>query len=273
VSHINKLIRGYINNKVNLFQSMQILFLLLCLLHLMFYDVNKGFIFVAVVLSLTLGILSLFLSTKDNFCHKDTNFKNDLKLNFSNIRDMKSLLRGQRHDYMNLFQVIYGYLQLKKSDKASDQIKKIINLTNNISPLYNLSVFSISLLIEKKIREADNQGIEIISSVNNYIEQEFRTTFNERQIIIRLSEIFDTVIQKISEGSNDKIIHLCISEYDDRIDLIFKGNLNEIHESDIIRVHNESIITSEEIRLVFGYEEIEYVKPEETIYSSILNNV
>lgn len=43
------------------------------------------------------------------------------------MENFKEILRIQRHDFLNHLQIIQGYLQLKKPEKAEDYIKRAVD--------------------------------------------------------------------------------------------------------------------------------------------------
>jgi sensor kinase SpoOB-type protein len=273
VTHINRLINQIKLKKGIIPGIAQLVILLLCIVKLIINSIYFELsYFMMTAISALLSIISLLLWIKTPICQANKSCNNIEKMKGNFIRDLKCLSREQRHDYMNIFQIIYGYLQLKKADKAIEQIKKITNMTTSISKIYNISVLSISLLLEKKIKEADNQGVEIICNVTNYIEYEYRCIHNEVQIVEELTEIIDLFVNNMLNQPRDGKIFIDIFEYNDRLELIFKGDIEYALKVNIQRIHNDTIITDNETKLIFKYKQMENIIPNDTIYFSLLNN-
>ncbi|OFI07213.1 hypothetical protein CLOACE_04040 [Clostridium acetireducens DSM 10703] len=71
----------------------------------------------------------------------------------NNLGDFINLIRKQRHDFMNDIQIIYGYIQTNKIDKACTYINKISEINEAISEIYNLGDNNFALCIESNIRK------------------------------------------------------------------------------------------------------------------------
>ncbi len=224
-------------------------------LHL-FYEI---LLFILFLTSIVLFIL--LIKTR----HKDYTKRKVTELDF--IKETKYLLREQRHDYMNIFQVIYGYLQLNNSNKAIEQIKKAMISSSNSSKCFYLSVFSISLLLEKKVKVGEGKGIEIIVDVDSYVDSDIRSINNEKVIVEGISKLIDCFINCTYKENNGNKLLIDIYEHIDRIEFIFSGDIDE----NLLRLNWEdmnSIVRTED-----GYEVIFYLDntkeflTENTIYS------
>lgn len=142
------------------------------------------------------------------------------------MKKAKGLLREQRHDYMNLIQIIYGYLQLDNRNKAIEYIKKAIAVSTSFSKCYYLSVFPISLLLEGKVKIGGSKGIEIIIDVDSYIDNEIRHINNEKNILECISKLFDIIIDCTYKENEETKLIIDIYEYIDRIDFVFSGDID-----------------------------------------------
>ncbi|PRR77289.1 sensory histidine kinase DcuS [Clostridium liquoris] len=70
-------------------------------------------------------------------------------------------LRVQRHDFMNDLQIIYGYLQVDKEDKAKEYIDKLSVQNKYLSEIYSLGDLYLGYSLEKNIKECSSKHIEI----------------------------------------------------------------------------------------------------------------
>ncbi|MFA5523920.1 MAG: Spo0B domain-containing protein [Tissierellales bacterium] len=148
-----------------------------------------------------------------------------MELNYTS--NTKLLLREQRHDYLNIFQIIYGHLQLNNIDMAIIHMKKAINLSYNSSKCFYISIFSISLLLEQKMKVCENKGIEMVLEVDSSIDSDIRHIDNEDIIVDFISKLFDVFIE--STYKKDKATKLDIDIYEDvdRIEFIFNGDIDK----------------------------------------------
>jgi len=186
------------------------------------------FLIISLYIIVSLGLL---INIKREGCKT----KKEIELDF--IKNTKHILREQRHDYMNMFQIIYGYLQLNNKDKALEYVRKSITNSTNIGKCYHLSVFSISLLLEKKVKIAESLGIEITLDVDSSIESEVRHIDNEYLVINYISELFDFFIDCTSKNKDESSLFIDIYEYMDKIEFAFSGSIDE----DLVEIKRKNI--------------------------------
>lgn len=197
--------------------------LLLCIIALITKNIQTNLFFtILLCISFLLGIISLLMW----FIFKHKNYETLRKTKDSFTKDTKNLLREQRHDYMNTFQIIYGYLQLNNREKAMKHIKKAITISSSAGRCYYLSVFSVSLLLEKKIKQGENKGIEVIIDIDSYVDNEIRDIKNEKIILYHISEILDIFINCTYKDNSEAKLLIDIYEHIDRIEFVFSGDID-----------------------------------------------
>lgn len=185
-------------------------------------QINSFFVILLIILSL-FGISSFFIILK-------LKYKNYLEVKEKELdftKKTKSLLREQRHDYMNLFQITYGYLQLNKRDKAIEYINKAISTLSNHSKCYYLTVFSMSVLLEKKVKIGESKGIEVVIDVDSFVDNEVRNIENESTILERISMLFDIFIDCTYRANRETKLFVDIYEHTNRIEIVFNGDIDE----------------------------------------------
>jgi hypothetical protein len=72
-----------------------------------------------------------------------------------------SLIRSQRHDLMNDFQVIYGYIQLNKNEKALEYIRHASQKSQELGALLRINFPELSVLFLKLKALAELKEIEV----------------------------------------------------------------------------------------------------------------
>lgn len=77
------------------------------------------------------------------------------------IESLRAHLSEQRHDFFNLLQVLYGYTQLKKTDKVLAHIRDYCRQMENIGRLYNGKCIKLADLLYTKVKEAESIDLNL----------------------------------------------------------------------------------------------------------------
>ncbi|WP_427338996.1 Spo0B domain-containing protein [Caloranaerobacter sp. DY30410] len=211
--------RGLIFNILNLL----ILFVYLSLIFTN-YIVNRTTQILILILIFVFEILSIYKLSKFKSCIGKESCENILRIQGEFTRKLKKLNREQRHDWMNVLQVIYGYLQLGKYDMAIKKINDLSQIALSISKVYKLTITPICLLLERKIKEAYNNGITFIFNVNSFSQVSYRKVDNLRNITKSLEYVIDKILE--CNKYNYREINIEISEYIDKLEVIIKGKFD-----------------------------------------------
>ena len=192
-------------------------------------------------------------------------------------KDIKNLSRRQRHDFMNILQVVYGYLQLDRKENAIAEIVKATNTTQYISQLHKISNLGISLVLENKLFEINNLGEYITLEVETSYEEEYRDICNEEEIINKLDEIIDSLINTNISNTEEKKAdtHIKIVENSDSLQIIYLNddyirNLDKIEA--LSKKYEELKIIDQEIVIDFKYKKVKNIHIEDSIYSNLFSN-
>lgn len=183
-----------------------------------------------------------------------------------NVVEFRRLLREQRHDFMNMFQIVYGYIQLGKVDKAIYSVNKVIELNSNISKLYSLSIFTISLFMDKKIREFTDFDMKINLAVKNMTDYEIRSIENEKEILGSLISIFDKIIDR--DIKDTETLNMSIIEFNEGISFIFEGEnriTKNISENECLSIEANDA----GIKYIFKYKNPKQMSVEKSLFSAI----
>lgn len=78
-----------------------------------------------------------------------------------NCRGMIKLISLLRHDFLNQLQVIDGYLQVGKADRAREYLQEVVKELNKLGKLVHLQVPEIALVILLAAETANRAGIRI----------------------------------------------------------------------------------------------------------------
>ncbi|MBC2397330.1 Spo0B domain-containing protein [Clostridium tetanomorphum] len=117
-------------------------------------------------------------------------------------------LREQRHDFMNELQIIYGYLQVDKYDKAKEFIKKISLENESLSQIYSLGDNYLGYCLEKNIKRVSSRDIDvnIDIEISYFSKKHFYNEYNKK--INLVNNIFND-LEKIDSKS------ICIYIFED----------------------------------------------------------
>jgi len=125
----------------------------------------------------------------------------------SELENQISLLRKQRHDFMNDLQVIYGYLQMKRPQGALEYIDKLSRENQIISEIYKLQDNGFSLCIENNIKKlwANEVKVEIDIEISNFRNKIFENGYNKK------SDLVNTIFMEL-EDTNLNFVYIYIFE-------------------------------------------------------------
>ncbi|GCD09136.1 Spo0B domain-containing protein [Clostridium tagluense] len=116
-----------------------------------------------------------------------------------------SLLRKQRHDFMNDLQVIYGYLQIKRPQGALEYIDRLSKQNETISEIYKLQDDGFSLCLENNIKKlwANEVKVEIDIEISNFKNKIFENEYNKK------NDLVNTIFMEI-EATDQKFVYIYI---------------------------------------------------------------
>lgn len=125
----------------------------------------------------------------------------------SELENYISLLRKQRHDFMNDLQVIYGYLQMKRPQGALEYIDRLSKENEIISEIYKLQDNAFSLCLENNIKKlwANEVKLEIDIEISNFKNKIFENGYNKK------SDLVNTIFMEL-EDTNVNFVYIYIFE-------------------------------------------------------------
>ncbi|MBZ4686672.1 MAG: histidine kinase [Clostridiales bacterium] len=133
------------------------------------------------------------------------------KLQLEELKNENLILREQRHDVKNHFQVVLGFIQLKKYDLAEDYIKRILNEKNiNIRKIEGINApENIKVLLSNKMALAAEKTIEFNIDIRSRIEDYKIDTFDLTRI---LSNLLTNAFYAAEKAKDFKRVSLSIWE-------------------------------------------------------------
>ena len=182
--------------------------------------------------------------------------RNQLLLELETIyNSIKIINKILRHDIMNYFTIIKGFLEIYQKDRDEDNLNIIFeNITNGIDLIHKMRELEQILYLGKKLKLLDVRGT-LNPILENYSNQHIKVNINGDSKVLAdeaLSSVFNNIIQNaIKHGKTKKIdinierkndyceikfIDYGIGISDEMIDIIFKkfengfkfGEINDI---------------------------------------------
>jgi len=129
-----------------------------------------------------------------------------------NLMEMLNAVRGQRHDFMNHLQVIYGLNQLDQREALDEYLADLLREVTSYSEMLKIDNPIIAALIHAKVAQADTRGIEL----------QVEVTANLRNIAtaIDVTRIMGNLIDNAmdaAEAASELWVNLKIEEKNDMI--------------------------------------------------------
>lgn len=116
---------------------------------------------IILIAGVIVAVLSLFLLQE---IMRLAEKENEAKVNEVLLKEGKEtidLLRTHRHDFVNHLQVIYGMLQLNKSDNALDYVEEVIGDMETETRMSSIDNPVLAALFIKKSSQAEKSGVKL----------------------------------------------------------------------------------------------------------------
>lgn len=120
------------------------------------------------------------------------------------MRDLLEVLKVQRHDFMNHLQVISGYIQLKKYDRAHEYIGQVAEELKQASLISKLNCPEIISVVLGADLAAGKNGITVNTVVGSCLSDSLANGLAVAEV---LREMLDTALQLVESlpGSGDGV--------------------------------------------------------------------
>jgi len=174
---------------------------------------------------------------------------------------MVNIFREQRHDFLNHFQVLLGYLQLNKPDRAAQYIKQITGEMQELSPVTKLENPYLVTALLLVLQKSKNVGIQLTFHVENQVSlcQDCYECITDG-----ITRMIERIIQYLSAGSGeDRRIDITLKEIDHTIVMVISGSdilldkdsieqlASELDQNLMAEVSFQANKSPDELRLIF----------------------
>ena len=105
--------------------------------------------------------VSLLLAQKLYFVQKQGRLMEAQRLHIENLQEMIQVIKGQRHDFINHIQVIYGFLSMQEADKAREYLKQLYRDVQISGDVLQLGIPALSAMLLVKMGAAEGKNISL----------------------------------------------------------------------------------------------------------------
>lgn len=131
---------------------------------------------------------------------------------FYQLQKMNETLRGQRHDYLNHMQVVYGMLELKEYEELKGYLEPIYKNLMKTGKAIRTSIPAVNALLMAKLGEAEKDDIDFYIEVKSDLKG---LQIEPWELCKVLSNLIDNGITALLDKEGERKLTLDISETKD----------------------------------------------------------
>lgn len=171
-------------------------------------------------------------------------YKNEyLEESLTQLGELNTRLRAQRHDYLNHLQIIYGLIELQEYEEAKKYLEPVFKDILKVSKALKTSQPAVNALLQAKLEIAEKRGIGLYIEVKSDLKNISIEPWNLCKI---LANIIDNSITAVSDQEKDKSIHVEIREDINDYFFVIWNNGPKIPENLIHDIFKQGISTKQE---------------------------
>jgi len=133
----------------------------------------------------------------------------NLQMSYQNLEKLNNTLRGQRHDYLNHLQVVYGLMQLEEYEELEKYLEPVYKDMQKTGKALKTSKPAINALLKAKMDEASSKEIDFYVEVKSDLKN---LEMEDWELCKVISNIVDNAMTALEEKENQKTILLDITE-------------------------------------------------------------
>lgn len=140
---------------------------------------------------------------------------------FYRVQEMNGELRGQRHDYLNHLQIVYGMMEMEEYEELHDYLEPIYKDMMKVGKAIRTSIPAVNALLMAKMSAAEANGIDFYVEVKSDLKN---LKIEPWELCKVLSNLIDNAITALQEKEGERQMALDISE--DRENYLFAVSNN-----------------------------------------------
>lgn len=133
----------------------------------------------------------------------------EIRKSFADIEKLNSILRNQRHEYLNEMQVVYGLLELEEYEEAVNYLRPVYEDIAKVGKALKTSKPAVNALLRSKMERAEKENVQFYVEVASDLS---RIKLEQWDICRILGNIIDNAITAVSGNQKEKEVHIQISE-------------------------------------------------------------
>lgn len=131
-----------------------------------------------------------------------------------NITELLNSVRGERHDFANHLQIMYGLAQTERYEELADYLSQLVKQTNRYNEILKLGNPIIAALINAKLVQANARGIVVDIHVNSSFQGYEETAMDIARI---LGNLMDNAMDAADSQSDDAWMRVDVGERDESL--------------------------------------------------------
>lgn len=140
---------------------------------------------------------------------------------FYRVQELNGELRGQRHDYLNHLQIVYGMMELEEYEELHDYLEPIYKDMMKVGKAIRTSIPAVNALLMAKMSTAEANGTDFYVEVKSDLKS---LRIEPWELCKVLSNLIDNAITALQEKEGERRMGLDISE--DRESYLFAVSNN-----------------------------------------------
>lgn len=128
---------------------------------------------------------------------------------FYRVQELNGELRGQRHDYLNHLQIVYGMMELEEYEELHDYLEPIYKDMMKVGKAIRTSIPAVNALLMAKMGTAEANGIDFYVEVKSDLKN---LRVEPWELCKVLSNLIDNAITALQEKEGERKMSLDISE-------------------------------------------------------------
>lgn len=128
---------------------------------------------------------------------------------FYQMQELNGELRGQRHDYLNHLQIVYGMMELEEYEELHAYLEPVYKDMMKVGKAIRTSIPAVNALLMAKMGTAEANGIDFYVEVKSDLKN---LRVEPWELCKVLSNIIDNAITALQEKEGERKMALDISE-------------------------------------------------------------
>ena len=128
---------------------------------------------------------------------------------FYQMQELNGELRGQRHDYLNHLQIVYGMMELQEYEELHDYLEPVYKDMMKVGKAIRTSIPAVNALLMAKMGTAEANGTDFYVEVKSDLKN---LKVEPWELCKVLSNLIDNAITALPEKEGERKMLLDISE-------------------------------------------------------------